>query len=273
MTTFSLRNVHCIQLPICSISARKPLFEEGCYQLNAKLQRLCSPSLPPETHPGLTWAVHHVCRAAPTSWEAAILSSPCWLAWFWTISRLGSFRPSSSCRSSFIRTPSHIISGTLTEMSPYFCMFLRLSGWGILPLQGLQKHRVVKQRSLSPTHSFPDLQHNVRQWSKTLLLAKLHLLNHIIVLICSLSPWTYSLSQANNVMISILSPELFWIRLTVTLSSSYNFIQCFWEELGGKMAQQWLYKSQFNKIQLFPEFSTVVSTILYETLLFKATSK
>lgn len=39
------------------------------------------------------------------------------------------------------------------------------------------------------------------------------------------------------------------------------------------MAQQWLYKSQFNKIQLFPEFSTVVSTILYETLLFKATSK
>lgn len=202
------------------LSVRKSWFEEGCYQLNARLQRLCSLSLPPELHPGSTWAVHHVCRAVPTSWEAAILSSPCWLARLWTMSGLGSPRSSSICRCSLIRKPSYVISGTPMERSPYFWMFLGLSGWGILLLQGLQRHRVVKQRSLPPTHSFPDLQRNIRQWNKTLLLAKLHLLSHIIVLICSLSPWTYSLSQANNVIISILSTELFQIRLTITLSSS-----------------------------------------------------
>lgn len=126
----------------CQLSARKSLFEEGCYQLKAKLQGLCCPSLPPETPPGSTWAV-------PTSWEAAILSSPCWLTWFWTVSGLGS----SSCRSSFIRKPSYIISETLMEMSPYFWMFLGLSGWGILPLQGLQRHRVVRDLYLLPTLS------------------------------------------------------------------------------------------------------------------------
>lgn len=151
MTTFSLRKVHCIQPPTCSLSARKSQFEEDCYQLNVKPQRLCSPSLPPEMPPGSTWVVHHLFRAVPTFWEVAILSSCCWLAWFWTISGLGSSRPSSSCRSSFIRKSSCVILETLMEMSPYFWVFRGLSGWGILPLQGLQRHRVLKQRSLSST--------------------------------------------------------------------------------------------------------------------------
>ena len=71
----------------------------------------------------------------------------------WTVSGLGSSRPSSICRSSFIRNPSCVISETLMDMSPYFWVFLGLSGWGILLLQGVQTYGAVKDLCLLPTLS------------------------------------------------------------------------------------------------------------------------